>query len=180
MGLYFVWYDEKGEEEKIVEVTDYKVVPFTRPEQINRNTQDIEPIPTAQLRYTNNLLLSQVPASQLQPIVPSPVNIQTGTGSLEINNQLEIQYGLGLQNEANYLASSLKDLTGSTFKTSETASSNKSIRLNIGQVKVNGVANEAYTLKISKRGYYYHRQHTSWRILWNSESAGTYTFRGLW
>src|SRR5687768_14084097 len=37
LGLYFVFYDDNGAEEKIVEVTDYAWTPFTRPEQINRN-----------------------------------------------------------------------------------------------------------------------------------------------
>ena len=48
MGLYFVFYDDAGADERIVEVTDYTWTPFTKPDQINRNAADDEPIPTSE------------------------------------------------------------------------------------------------------------------------------------
>ncbi|MDQ2656752.1 MAG: carbohydate-binding domain-containing protein, partial [Bacteroidota bacterium] len=48
MGLYFVYYNGKGEEEAIVEVTDYRIAPFVREDQMTRNAEDREPIPTPQ------------------------------------------------------------------------------------------------------------------------------------
>lgn len=150
LGLYVVWYDSQGKEENIVQVSDYQITPFTRPEQLNRSKEDIEPVPTAALRYQQNQTMSQIPASQLQKIVPSPVKLQPGNGTLDITADMSIQAGKELQNEASYLANSLKELTGKTFKTGE--GGNKAIRLQTGQVQVNGVSKEAYKLTISDQG----------------------------
>jgi hexosaminidase len=152
LGLYFVFYDDQGEEEKIVEVTDYAWAPFTKPEQINRNADDEEPIPTAEWSYKNNLGMQEIPASQLKHIIPSPRKILTGSGVLNITNRLEIYYQNGLENEAKYLAASLKDLTGKEFKISTSASKDKSISLQLSSNKIAKTSKEAYQLKISNDG----------------------------
>lgn len=152
LGLYFVFYEDAGKEEKIVEVTDYTWTPFTKPEQINRNAQDEEPIPTPELSYKNNLNVHQVSASQLKHIIPSPVKMQIGSGALEITNAFEIYYEKGLENEAKYLAASLKDVSGQEFKMVTTPSSNKFISLQLGNIKVANTSKEEYQLKISDKG----------------------------
>jgi hexosaminidase len=151
LGLYLVWYDSKGGQEKITQVSDYTIAPFTRPEQINRNKNDVEPIPTASLRFQQNQELSLILASQLQPVVPTPIKLVAGNGQLEVTADMTIQAGKELQHEASYLANSLKELTGNTFKTAE-GNGGKAIRLQTGKIQVNGVSKEAYTLKISPEG----------------------------
>ncbi|QHT67541.1 family 20 glycosylhydrolase [Rhodocytophaga rosea] len=150
LGLYVVWYDEKGAEEKITQIADYQVTPFTRPEQMNRNKEDVEPIPTAALRYKNNQAMSQIPADQLQKIVPSPVSLKLGKGELEVSGSMSVEAGKELENEATYLGKSMDELTAMSFSTEK--GSGKPIRLQLGQVKVNGISKEAYRLSISAEG----------------------------
>ena len=152
LGLYFVFYDNEGEEEKIVQVADYTFEPFTRDEQINRNASDEEPIPTPQLRYAENQGLQHIPTDQLQKIVPAPVKIQTSSGTFTLDSELPIRYAQGLENEANYLANSLKELIGNEFTLSEETAAGPSISLQMGDVTVNGKSEEAYRLQISNQG----------------------------
>jgi hexosaminidase len=152
LGLYVVWYNDQDGEGKIVPVVDYTISPFTRKEQINRNPDDLEPIPTAGWRYENNRQLSLVPAAEIQPLVPSPVSIRFGRDTLQIHHRMPILAAANLQNEAAYLASMLKDLTGKEFQTSESGPQNPAIRLAIGPVRVKGIAGEAYQLQVSGSG----------------------------
>lgn len=152
LGLYFVFYDESGEEQEIVEVVDYTWTPFTKPEQINRGREDQEPIPTAERTYKDNLELERVAASEINPIIPSPVRLQSGADSLIITDEIEIYHEYKLEKEAKYLASVLKDLTGRDFKLVTTPSSSKLITLWLENTNVNGTTSEAYSLKINKDG----------------------------
>ncbi|MEX2234151.1 MAG: family 20 glycosylhydrolase [Cyclobacteriaceae bacterium] len=152
LGLYFVFYED-GKEEKIVEVSDYSFVPFTSKEQINRSPQDEEPIPTPEWTYNDNESLSRIPFSEIKPIIPSPFNIQTGSGSLELNSEFYISYQSGLENEAAYLAQSLKDVTGNEFKiTDNVVSGGRPIQLLTEKINVGGGSGESYILKIRKNG----------------------------
>lgn len=149
LGLYFVFYDKNGTEERIAEVTGYTWTPFTDPGQINRNGEDEEPIPTAEWMYRNNLDLSTVPASQLSPVIPSPVKFHSGNGVLEVSNTLPVFYDKGLENEAAYLANSLKELTGTAFGLTTVIPKDRSIVL---KIDAGIVANEGYRLRIAKEG----------------------------
>ncbi len=150
MGLYFVFYDDGGAEEKIVEVNDYAWTPFTKADQINRNAEDEEPIPTAEWAYKNNLDMHTVADSAMKRIIPSPVKITTGSAMLNVTNDLEIYFQPGLENEAKYLAASLKDLMGQEFKTVKVPSGNKLISLQIQKKK--GPGREAYSLQVASDG----------------------------
>lgn len=152
LGLYFVFYDDAGNEQEIVEVADYTWTPFTRPEQINRGREDQEPIPTAEWTYKNNLDLEPLTAGEINPIVPSPVRLSRGTDSLIVDSEIEIYYEYKLEKEARYLASVLKDLTGTDFKLVTTPTSNKLITLWLENTNVNGTTREAYSLKIDEDG----------------------------
>jgi hexosaminidase len=150
MGLYFVFYNDAGSEEKIVEVNDYTWTPFTKVEQINRNADDEEPIPTAEWTYKNHLGMYDVRDSALGRIVPLPRKMQSGSGVLNISSAMEIYFQPGLENEAKYLASALKDLTGHEFKTATSPSGSKVISL---QVKKNGILlPEAYSVEVTAKG----------------------------
>lgn len=79
MGLYFVFYDDEGEE-RIAEVTDFHFVPFTKSEQVRRGPEDEEPIPTPEWIHKQNKDLSLLQASEVKKIIPSPVKVETGKG----------------------------------------------------------------------------------------------------
>ena len=91
LGLYFVFYNSTGAEDKIVQVTDSKIVPFTRPEQMNRSVDDEEPIrtPAGSLCRKMNIM-HQIPKDQLIPVIPSPVSVHPGKGQFTINAQVVI------------------------------------------------------------------------------------------
>lgn len=151
LGLYFVFYDDNQAEKKVMEVSDYAWTPFTKPDQIDRNEEDEEPIPTAEWIYNNNLALTEIPDAQLHPIIPTPVKTQMGSGTVEVSNEWKIYYQSGLEQEAKYLASSLKDLTGTEFTLVTTPPREKVITLQKRNIK--GTAfKEAYHLKISNDG----------------------------
>jgi hexosaminidase len=152
LGLYFVFYDDAGNEQEIVEVTDYTWTSFTKPEQIDRNREDEEPIPTTEWSYKNNLDLQPVPDSKINLIIPSPVRLQVGPDSLKVTDEIEIYYQYDLQKEATYLASTLKDITGQEFKLVTTPSSKKLITLWLEKTNVNGTSKEAYSLNVNTDG----------------------------
>ncbi|WP_461068601.1 family 20 glycosylhydrolase [Spirosoma horti] len=152
MGLYFVFYSKDGQEERIVQVANYSVTPFTRREQMLRGKIDSEPLFTPEHTYQTNLTASLLPADNLQQIIPSPVKLTPGTGTLTLNSSLPIYTDKGLEREANYLSRKLKPLTGSNFSVSTGAPKGPCISLKKGNVSVKGVASEAYRLGIDGNG----------------------------
>ncbi|GAB3330699.1 family 20 glycosylhydrolase [Larkinella ripae] len=152
LGLYFVFYDKDGKEGNIVQVANYRALPFSRKEQQLRGKDDLLPLYTAAKRYQDNLALSLIDAGQLQKIVPSPVKLTTSAGTLNLDNNLSIYYGNGLESEARFLSKKLKELTNSDFSVQSGAGSGKGIVLKTGPVSVNGIAKEAYRLGIDANG----------------------------
>ena len=147
LGAYFVFYDEDGTEKQIVEV-DCEILPFTRPEQINRNEMDKEPIPTAEYRYQNNRKLTRLSTEQIHKIIPTPVSIQSIGGSTELDSSWEIVFEDGLNSEATFLSAKLNSITGSEFGISSSSSSENKIELKTSDISVNGISNEAYQLDV--------------------------------
>ena len=153
LGLYFVFYDGNGDEENIAVVTDYGFVPFQREEQINRSPEDEEPIPSPGQMYNEHQQLTLLPSAEIKKIIPTPVSIKAGDGTVEIDSRVHIFYQAGLENEANYLAQSLKDITGEEFKTTEgSPSGEKYIQLHHQKIDIAATGGEAYILNISGRG----------------------------
>ncbi len=149
LGTYFVFYDQKDEEGRIVEV-NCEILPFTRPEQINRNKNDKEPIPTPEYRYHNNQGLSLVSVDKLLPLIPSPVSIRKAGGTVTVDEKWSIFHEKGLENEAQYLANRLQEITGNEFGVTDNNTGKKQIRLQAGNIAVNGKNKEAYHLNIQK------------------------------
>ena len=149
LGAYFVFYDKSGNEQQIVEV-DCEILPFTNPEQINRSIGDQEPIPTAEYRYINNSGLSELPKEQLLKIIPSPVTIQSMDGTTTLDENWVISHENGLNNEAKFLATRLKSITGLDFKISTSSSSASRIELKTANISVEEISKEAYHLNIKK------------------------------
>lgn len=149
LGLYFVFYNSRGEEEKIMEVSDYKPAPFTTPQQINRSSEDEAPMPTPAWSYDNNLKLQRLGDDQLSPIIPSPVKVRTAPGAFHVSNAVQIGYQAALKNEADHLKQVLETLTGTAFSITDKASRGAAIKLQLGDVRINGIGSEAYVLKIT-------------------------------
>jgi hexosaminidase len=153
LGLYFVFYDDQGEEENIVPVADYTLTPFTKDQQINRSKEDEEPIPTPVLQYNKNLEVSLLPSHEIKRIIPTPVSVKNGSGTLILGDDFVISYQSDLESEATYLAEKLLDLTGRKISiTTQNGGGGKFIRLSTGNIDVNDKNKEAYHLKISAAG----------------------------
>lgn len=154
LGLYFVFYDATGEEERIVEVSDVSYTPFTSPEQINRSPEDEEPIPTPQWMYAKNEQLTLLPGSEVKKIIPTPVRLWTSAGSFSLSDVNTIFYESGLQNEAQHLATLLSNVTGHDFGVAEDDDLHRprSIALRTSSLTVAGASREAYHLRITEEG----------------------------
>jgi hexosaminidase len=155
LGLYFVFYDNEGKEKDIVQVADYTIEPFTTKEQILRGKKDLEPIQTAELRYSQNLAMSTLGVEQLQKIIPAPVKITNSAGTFTLNNETAIYYEAGLEGEAKYLSEKLKTITDKNYQPKSglpTTPVTNGIILKSGKVQANNVSREAYNLVINGNG----------------------------
>ena len=149
MGLYFVFYDEQGNEENIARVTDYTFIPFTRPEQINRSAEDEEPIPTAQHLFQEYQSLSLLEPAQLKKVIPTPVKTVTADGQFVLSGELTIIAAPALDNEAQYLAESLRAVTKARVNVSHDATQSAGILLTTADLQIAGKREEAYHLKVT-------------------------------
>jgi hexosaminidase len=149
LGLYFVFYDEDGNEDAIVEVNNYSILPFEREEQILRGTQDYEVLPTAERFYREHEGLNLLSSRDIHKVLPTPFRITTSTGKLQIDNTWYIQYDESFAREARFLQNKLNALTGNNFSAGTDQQSGNKIQLRKGNISVNNKKEEAYTLRMS-------------------------------
>lgn len=149
MGLYFVFYDNDGNETGIITADNYKVKPFVRKEQISRHRNDLTPVPSPEWRFEDNEKMSLLPESDLKKVIPTPVSIRTAGELVSFTEPVDILYQEGLGNEADYLAGLLSGLTGQGFYPEEsTEEKPNSILLRKRDFSVNGTDSEAYRLDV--------------------------------
>ncbi|GAB3168743.1 family 20 glycosylhydrolase [Telluribacter humicola] len=150
VGLYFVYY---GKKQQIVQVDDYKIKPFVRDEQIRRSRDDLEPLPTPEQTYQENLGLNELDSEAILKIIPTPVRVVTGTRTFPLDGRLTIHYEKRFENEALFLKTKLEALTGRSFRASSTPQvAPMGIYLRTGNVSVNNKEKEAYRLQIGESG----------------------------
>ena len=147
---YIVRYDENGNETSVSRITDYQILPFEKPEQINRGPDDVVPIPSSARRYQENTILSLLPENVSHKIIPTPVSITSPAGHLELSAALKIYYSADLLSEAKYLQEMLQEISGTKFTILEKDYiEGKAIVLQTGPVSINDITSEAYVLDIS-------------------------------
>jgi hexosaminidase len=151
LGIYIVFYDGDGKEERIAKIEDYTLVPFTRKEQLLRGTADQEAPASATKTYGENTGLSVLKPDQLLPIIPTPVHLSQGKGNFTLEGKV-IQYTSSLKNEADILSARLKEITGKDFAVSEGNADSKGIYLSVDPSAVKEKKAEAYQLSISENG----------------------------
>ncbi len=155
MGLYFVFYDDAGKEEQIVQVADFTIQPFTSKEQILRGAMDLKALPTAENRYEDNLVFSLLNKDELLKIIPSPYLLVSQKGNFLINNKQNIFFDKGLEKEAKYLADKLNEATGTKFSLLQGSPPPQTTAISLqmdSKVIVNGSNKEAYKLNVSENG----------------------------
>jgi hexosaminidase len=151
LGLYIVYYTPQGKEEKIEEIEQYTIEPFTERDQLLRGPKDKLPMASAQQRYLDNLAQPVVSGAQQLKIIPSPVRLESRVGTYTLNGKQVIHYAKGLGKEANYLSGQLKSTTSATYTSSE-GTGTMGITLSVEPLIVNGISKEAYRLTIGEEG----------------------------
>jgi len=147
---YLVLYDQDGNEKDIRKITDYSILPFDKPEKINRGKNDVVPIPNPENRYLLNNNLSLLDEDEVHKIIPTPFKINSNDGSLLINDALQIYYSADLKSEAKYLREKLRQFTGRKFSIlQKDYKGGKAIVLRTKPISINKVSTEAYVLEIS-------------------------------
>ncbi|WP_230027382.1 family 20 glycosylhydrolase [Massilia sp. Bi118] len=121
-----------------VAITDFALLPVTRPEQLDRGTSGHKPVVTPADTYRRNAQADLLPVNEVPPVLPTPLHIQPGEGKLLLSAQPTIQAPPALKNEA--------ALARSLFRQSLTAGG-PPLKLSVGTVQ--GQASpEAYRLTI--------------------------------
>jgi hexosaminidase len=152
LGLYFVFKNKEDNAEIIQPVTDYEILPFTHPIQINRGPDDQQPIPTPDWQYQENLSLHLLPAEQLSPIIPTPIQVDSLNGSVVIDNSWIIAFENDLESTAAYLAKEMLVRSGlelgRRLLTNTESLRDRRIELMIKPLEVHGIRSEAYHLEM--------------------------------
>ena len=153
-GLYIVFEDEQGEEQRPELIGEVTIEPFTRPEQINRGREDRTPIPTPAWLHEQNLQLSLLEPHAISPITPTPVAYRARGGDRTIERGCIVRFGEGLASDAGYLSQMLRPVLGAApLAEPGTAAGKNVILLRMGAVEVagatKGAGSEAYVLDVA-------------------------------
>ncbi|HEY0586848.1 MAG TPA: family 20 glycosylhydrolase [Pseudoduganella sp.] len=138
-GLYLVYASTP---DKAQAITDYKLLPLPRPEQLE-NGQAV----SAQELYRRNANTVVLPAEALPPILPTPLQLQKGSGILHLPSAPVVVAGDGLANEISLAANLLKQYWPANAPGPAAAK----LRLSIGAV-AGQASPEAYTLAVDAQG----------------------------
>ncbi|MDI9336853.1 MAG: family 20 glycosylhydrolase [Alphaproteobacteria bacterium] len=150
-GAYFAEVSDNNQE-FIVLPQQFTVRPFTNLNTIFPDTSLLKYIPNPTNIYTQNLSISTLPLPQVGKIIPTPIQMLTGAGTLTIHDKTTICYTSNLENEAQYLANALKKLFNISLTTKVTNNPIKdaqTIQLHVAPTKVTGISAEAYHLEVS-------------------------------
>ncbi len=149
LGSYFVFYNKAREEVASVQVSDYTLVPFNRPEQITRGGRDVEPEATPQNAFYENSGAQKIPADKLPAVIPSPYRVLEGKGHFTVDKDTRIAFAPGLEKEAGFLINKLSANTGREFTIDASENCSKCIRLDVAPMTINNVTEEAYRLEVT-------------------------------
>lgn len=151
LGVYMVFYDNEGNEERIAPVNDFTLVPFTKKEQLLRGKEDKEVAASPAKTFWENDDLSIVNARHLLPIIPTPKHFVRGQGSVRLAAGIPIVYTEQTKNEAELLAAYLKEITGRTYSLTS-VDADIAIRLEVNQALPKNKTAEGYQLQINANG----------------------------
>ncbi len=149
LGPYLILYDKNGNETDTIPITDYTILPFTRPEQMNRHKNDYTPIPTAEWLYENNRNLSLLGKDELLPVIPSPASYRATGKKVVFDDMVRILYNGNLENEVQILSALIGRLAGAQPTADQGAAALPyTIFLETKPISIKGKTKEAYRLEI--------------------------------
>ena len=152
LNPYFVFLDEDGNEKGVVDIKNYTIKPIKWLKKAADSEDLPVSLPTAKNRFENNQKMVKIPDNESIPLIPSPYKIQRTGKTVTPNEEIEIFYQEGLENEAEYLAGRLNDMYDTRMQTINQEPSGESyIYLKTdGNLTVNGKQKEAYRLSTGK------------------------------
>jgi hexosaminidase len=152
IGAYFVINKGTGKE-MIIQNDDVTVLPFDDLERVFPNPDIRSTVPTARNKFERNKNITVLQHDQTGKIIPTPFQVRETEGTIELNEQTVIYYEKGLENEAEYLVSTIERLFGvSLSMVEEEGQGPHAIVLETAPIQVNGVNKEAYQLTLTQ-GY---------------------------
>ncbi|MDZ7605738.1 MAG: glycoside hydrolase family 20 zincin-like fold domain-containing protein [Cyclobacteriaceae bacterium] len=108
-------------------------------------------VPNAANTYEKNLSVIPLSTEKIGKIIPTPFRPTKGKGTVVLGESTVINFSAGLENEANYLVSTVEKLFGVRLQAVEGNSpATNSINLAIAPLSVNGVSSEAYHLTVAE------------------------------
>lgn len=146
VGAYFVVHANTPEQ-VIAEPESLQLVGFDDLERVFPDPEIRATVPNAANTYDKNRNVQVLSTDQIGKIIPTPYQTRQLKGSVVLDEQTKIFYTKGLENEANYLASTVRKLFGVTLAATEgDGVGANAIRLSLAPMSVNGVLAEAYRL----------------------------------
>ena len=88
-------------------MADYRILPFVRPEQVQRGPRDRHPLPTPRERFEADRALAVVAADQMPAVVPTPAEVRRGAGVVRLTAAWPIECTADLEPTATWLADRL-------------------------------------------------------------------------
>jgi len=102
IGPYLV-YD--AEPDRGVAIADFRWLPITRPEQLDKGSSGALPPVTPAETYRRNQRADLLPAAQVPPVVPTPLRLEKGSGMLALSGRPRVEAAGALRGEAALAAS---------------------------------------------------------------------------
>jgi len=83
-----------------VAIADFALLPVTRPEQLDRGSSGAKPVVTPADTYRRNARAVLLPAAEVPPVLPTPLQLERGAGKLALAGRPTVQAPDALKNEA--------------------------------------------------------------------------------
>jgi len=138
-GPYLVFDDQP---DVAVAITDYQLLTPTRPEQLQVPAGAQSPVVTAQELFDRHAAVASLPLQALPPVFPTPLQVRSGGGVLQLAALPTVRAGKALQREAHIA----RALLAPHFKPG--AASRGVLTLSVGGVAGQS-SPEAYTLDVN-------------------------------
>ncbi len=127
-------------------IADYRRLPLTHPEQLDKGPGDPQPAVTAEALYQRNARIQPVADADLPPVFPSPMSYQRGAGHLRWAQRPKLIAAAGLGPEVATTAA----LLDAHFPTKGPVDVNLPLRLVLARV-AGETSPEAHTLVVDAR-----------------------------
>jgi hexosaminidase len=148
-GAYFV-VNRGARNELVVRSNDIVVMPFDDLDAVFPDPDIRSTVPDAANKFERNRHIETLPYDQVGKIIPTPFRTRSTRGTVELNERTEIYFEKGLENEADYLVSTINRIFGVRLPKKEGKGQGAhSISLGLASLQVNGVSREAYLLTIA-------------------------------